>query len=31
MCVTVDELFEIRGMPMQDNMVYYGNEADRQE
>ena len=31
MCVTVDELFEIRGMPMQDNTVYYGDEADRQE
>ena len=31
MCVTVDELFEIRGMPMQNNIIYYGNEADQQE
>ena len=31
MFVTVDELFEIRGMPMQDNIVYFGDEADQQE
>ena len=31
MFVTVDELFEIRGMPMQDNVIYYGDEADQQE
>ena len=31
MCVTVDELFEIRGMPMQDNTVYFGDEADQRE
>ena len=31
MCVTVDEMFEIRGMPMQDNVVYYGDEADQRE
>ena len=31
MCVTVDELFEIRGIQMQDNTVYFGDEADTQE
>ena len=31
LCVTVDELFEIRGMPMQDNIVYFGDEADQRE
>ena len=31
MLVTVDELFEIRGMPMEDNVVYFGDEADQQE
>ena len=29
--VTVDELFEIRGIEMEKNVVYYGNEADQQE
>ncbi len=31
MFVTVDELFEIRGIQMEENVVYYGDEADRQE
>ncbi len=31
MCVTVDELFEIRGMPMQKNTIYFGDEADQRE
>ena len=31
MYVTVDELFEIRGIPLKNNTVYYGDEADQQE
>ena len=31
MYVTVDELFEIRGIPLEKNTVYYGDEADQQE
>ena len=29
--VTVDELFEIRSIPLEDNRVYFGDEADGQE
>ena len=29
--VTVDELFEIRDIPLVNNVVYYGHEADQQE
>ena len=29
--VTVDEIFAIRGIPLEDNTVYFGDEADQQE
>ena len=29
--VTVDELFAIRGIPLEKNVVYFGDEADKQE